>query len=80
MEQCATTLDASGGTVGFAAMMTAQDMAQLLGCSGRTVYRLADSGRIPPPIRLGGLCRWNRAVIDAWLAQGCPECHKALRR
>ena len=42
------------------ALLTVDDLANLLRCSRRTVYRLADAGRVPPPCRLGGLVRWNR--------------------
>ena len=38
-------------------MLTADDVAAMLACSTRTVYRLADSGRMPPPCRLGRLAR-----------------------
>jgi excisionase family DNA binding protein len=47
-------------------------VAELLGCSDRHVYRLADNGRMPKPRKLGALCRWSRAEIDAWIADGCP--------
>ena len=35
-------------------------------------YRLADSGRIPPPVRIGGLVRWPRAALEQWIKEGCP--------
>jgi len=57
---------------GLSVMMTVQDLAKLLCCSPRTVYRLADSGRVPPPARLGALVRWNPATVQAWMAAGCP--------
>lgn len=53
-------------------MFTAHDVARLLACSPRTVYRLADAGRMPAAIRLGSLIRWPRAAIEAWIAEGCP--------
>ncbi len=54
------------------AMLTVQEMAVLLRCSGRTVHRLADAGRLPRPCRVGGLVRWSGADIQAWIAAGCP--------
>ncbi|MHB1038416.1 MAG: helix-turn-helix transcriptional regulator [Pirellulales bacterium] len=45
-----------------------------LRCSERTVYRLADAGRMPRPVKLGTLVRWNQAEIDQWIADGCPSC------
>ncbi len=42
------------------ALLTPEDVARILSCSPRTVNRLATSGRIPKPVRLGRLVRWNR--------------------
>jgi predicted DNA-binding transcriptional regulator AlpA len=42
-------------------------------CSPRHVYRLADSGRMPAPLRLGALVRWDLDEIDRWIAAGCPS-------
>jgi len=47
-------------------------VAQLLSCSTRHVYRLADSGRMPRPRKLGVLARWDRGELEKWLADGCP--------
>jgi excisionase family DNA binding protein len=53
------------------ALLDVQIVRQLLNCSARHVYRMADAGRMPAPVRLGALLRWNRAVIEAWIANGC---------
>ncbi len=58
--------------VTLAPMLNTHDMARILKCSPRTVYRLADSGRIPSPTRFRTLVRWNATVVQAWLAAGCP--------
>ncbi len=56
------------------AMLSVDDVAKFyLSCSIRHVYRLADSGRMPRPIKLGSLVRWPRAVIEQWIADGCPN-------
>lgn len=55
------------------ALLDVNDMATLLACGTRTVYRLSDAGRIPRPVKLGTLVRWRRSVIQAWLADGCPN-------
>jgi predicted DNA-binding transcriptional regulator AlpA len=26
---------------------------------------------------MGALIRWPRSVIEAWIAEGCPNCRKA---
>jgi hypothetical protein len=45
-------------------------MADLLQCSVRQIWRLRESGSIPPPIQAGRWIRWSRAVVDRWLEQG----------
>jgi excisionase family DNA binding protein len=56
----------------LAALMDVRGVAALLGCSPRHVFRLADAGQMPPPVRVGRLVRWRRADLDAWLSAGCP--------
>jgi len=47
-------------------------VAEKLTCSQRHIYRLADAGRMPAPLRLGSLVRWDLDAIDRWIAEGCP--------
>jgi prophage regulatory protein len=54
-------------------MLTVQQVAKLLGISSRSVYRLSDAGRMPRPLRLGGSVRWDRTVIESWIASNCPQ-------
>jgi len=49
-------------------------VARFLSCSARHIYRLADSGRMPRPQKLGALVRWDRIELEKWLADGCREC------
>jgi excisionase family DNA binding protein len=55
-------------------------VADKLGVSPRTVYRLADAGRMPQPLKLGSLVRWNLSQIDDWVDAGCPDCRKGAAR
>jgi excisionase family DNA binding protein len=55
-----------------ASLLDVRAVAGLLGCSVRHVYRLADGGQMPTPVRLGALVRWPRQVIADWIAAGCP--------
>jgi excisionase family DNA binding protein len=55
-----------------AQMLDVQAVAAWLSCSARHVYRLRDSGRMPPPVRIGALVRWPRRAIEEWIAAGCP--------
>jgi excisionase family DNA binding protein len=56
------------------ALLDVKEVAQLLNCSPRTVRRLADSGRMPAPLRLGRLTRWNPRALRSWIIDGCPSC------
>lgn len=47
-------------------------VAEMLGCSPRTVRRLSRSGRMPAPVKIGRLARWRRDELADWLAEGCP--------
>ena len=69
--------DAGPGTQ--PAMLTVHDVARVLNCSVRTVYRLCDRGRMPRPVKLGALVRWPRDVVDQWVADGCPDQQKGGR-
>ena len=62
------------------ALMDVRAVAALLNCSARTVYRLADGGKMPPPLHLGALVRWPREVLDEWIKEGCPAVRKGAGR
>ena len=61
-------------------LLDVKAVAKLLACSTRHVYRLADGGRMPPPIHLGSLVRWKPEELARWLADGCPKVRKEVRR
>jgi prophage regulatory protein len=60
-----------GDTVAPPRLLNVDAVAQLLGVSARHVYRLADGGRMPRPLKLGGARRWDRLAIEEWIASGC---------
>jgi excisionase family DNA binding protein len=60
--QAAVKPDAVGGTY------TVADLARLLQCSERHVWRQIDLNAIPGKILIGRLVRFSRAVVDRWLA------------
>lgn len=60
-------------------LLTVRDVAELLRCSNRHIHRMKDAGRIPAPLRAGGLLRWRRSAIELWLADGCPSCSSVGR-
>jgi excisionase family DNA binding protein len=54
-------------------LLTAEELADRLSLSLRTVWRLDSAGKLPRPIRLGGSVRWRRNEIERWLQAGCPD-------
>jgi excisionase family DNA binding protein len=52
-------------------LINAKEAGRLLGCSWRTVLRLADRGMIPRGIKLGSLRRWDVTEIEAFISNGC---------
>ena len=56
-----------------ARMLDVAAVALMLGVSARHVYRLADSGQRPRPVKLGGSVRWDRRTIEDWIDSGCPK-------
>jgi predicted DNA-binding transcriptional regulator AlpA len=57
-------------------MIDVHRFADMLGVSTRHIRRLVDAGKCPQPVRLGGCVRWPLAVIETWIADGCPNCRK----
>ena len=47
-------------------LLTAAEVAELIGCHPRTLRRLELAGEIPPPIGEGKAKRWRRADLDKW--------------
>jgi excisionase family DNA binding protein len=64
---------------GVAPLLNVQGVADILNCSTRHVRRLADASRMPAPLKLGVLVRWDRRAIEEWVRNGCPNCRKAAK-
>ena len=54
-------------------LLTIQQVADLLNCSTRHVYRLVSAGKMPAPCKLGALLRWYRHTIEQWICDGCAS-------
>ena len=54
-------------------LLSVESVAQLLSVSVRHVWRLADGGKMPRPIKLGASVRWDRKSIETWIEEGCPS-------
>jgi predicted DNA-binding transcriptional regulator AlpA len=65
-----------------AALLDVEAVAELLDVSPDTVWRLRNSGRLPPPLELSSqIKRWRLTEIREWLAAGAPDAKRwaALR-
>jgi prophage regulatory protein len=54
-------------------LLTARALAGLLSVSRRQVFRLNSAGKLPAPIRIGGVVRWSAQQISDWLSAGAPD-------
>lgn len=55
-------------------LITASDIAELLGATRPWVYKLMQEHDFPKPIRIGTGVRWDSAEVHAWI-----ETQKAKR-
>lgn len=54
-------------------LLSAAEVADVLGISVRHFYSLESSGRVGPlPIRLGRTVRWSADQVRRWAEQNCP--------
>lgn len=53
-------------------LLRVPDIARKLRCSPRQIHRLVAAGRLPKPLRIGGMLRWPPSVIQHWIDAGCP--------
>lgn len=50
-------------------LLSAEEVAQVLGIGERTVWRHRQAGRLPPPLAVGGRTLWHRADIEDWIRE-----------
>ena len=61
-------------------------VATIYDCSPRHIYRMADAGKIPRPVKLNSLVRWRLRTGDPMtgvhdhIEAGCPSCREGRRR
>ena len=53
-------------------LLTVRELAKMLNVSQRSIYRWVDAGRMPKPIRLASLQRWELRTIQEWIDAGAP--------
>lgn len=60
-----------------AELLTVADVARMLSCSQRSIWRWSGDGTLPPPMRLGSgarpAIRWRRTDLLRWIDSGCPR-------
>ena len=62
-------------------LIDAAELARLLSVSKPTVWRMRETGRLPPSISLTSQCiRWRREVVLGWIDAGCPATQSAVAK
>jgi excisionase family DNA binding protein len=54
-------------------LLSARTLADRLGVSLRTLWRLRAARKLPTPVKIGGSIRWRADDIDDWIRTGCPD-------
>jgi predicted DNA-binding transcriptional regulator AlpA len=62
------------------AVLTTEDLAEILKCSPESIAKMVDAGHIPQPHQLGDLQRWLRSEIDGWIAGGMKPVGRQRRK
>lgn len=53
-------------------LISAEQFAEMLQISPRTLWRLLSAGKLLQPVRLGGSTRWRLEQVHEWIDKGCP--------
>jgi len=59
-------------------LLNIRAVAQMLDLGERTVWRMADSGVLPKPLKVGSRRKWRRRELLAWLDNGCPAVRRGV--
>jgi excisionase family DNA binding protein len=65
--------DSSAARSGEALLISAEELANLLGLSKRHVWRLLSRGDLIKPIKIGSTTRWPLDAVREWITVGCPR-------
>ncbi len=58
-------------TTSPALLVDVKELARLLGCATRSVYKMRAAGQLPRPRRLGRMLRWSLDDVRSWIEDGC---------
>jgi excisionase family DNA binding protein len=64
-------LEALQMTKNMPSLLSIKEIANLANVSIRTINRQIDAGHLGTPIRIGRAVRFQRDLIDRWIANGC---------
>jgi len=53
-------------------LISAEQLAEMLQISTRTLWRLLSSGKLLTPVHIGGSTRWRLEQVRLWIEEGCP--------
>lgn len=65
--------DSSTARSGETLLISAEELANLLGISKRHVWRLLSRGDLIGPIKIGSTTRWPLDAVREWITTGCPR-------
>lgn len=61
----------SSGTMAVV-LIDANEVARMCSMHRASWYKAVASGKAPASVRIGGMVRWRKDEIEAWIAAGCP--------
>ena len=56
-----------------ALLMSADELARLLGCSATHIWQMHSGGKLPKPVKIGRLTRCREAGVGAWIEAEAPS-------
>jgi len=57
-------------------MLTVEEVATMLSIGVRSVWRKAQDGRLPPPIKMTGSTRWAKSTLQDWITEQATAASK----
>ncbi|MCC6486352.1 MAG: helix-turn-helix domain-containing protein [Candidatus Hydrogenedentes bacterium] len=60
-------------------LLSVREVASMLDLCERSVYRMADAGKMPRPLKLGARSLWRRRELQDWVDAGCKPVRGAIR-
>jgi excisionase family DNA binding protein len=54
-------------------LIDSREVAKLLKVSPRKLWKMQDTGEMPPPVRIGRAVRWSYEALKKWVDSGCPK-------